>query len=307
MNSYSLSAKKEIARPSFSTDCCKRAFLSALVHTGGSIVISRGEMKLVLPALSRELKAKTRELCLELFDGVEVSFHGAETVISGKNLSGALFALGIFVRDESGERAVNRGIPVSIIRSDCCAVNYIRGAFLGAGSVSLTTGYHLEFALSSIEFAESLAALLTRFDIPARITKRKDKFVVYIKESEGVSDCLALMGASEAVLELNSRLVLRQLSRETNRRTNCEIANISKTVNASVRQVEDIKLISKKMGLAALPDKLLLVAKARLDNPDDSFSALAAKTGLNKSTLKNRLNKIEEIAESFSDKEKVNH
>ncbi len=307
MNSYSLSAKKEIARPSFSTDCCKRAFLSALVHTGGSIVISRGEMKLVLPALSRELKNKTNELCLELFDGVAVSFDGAETVISGNGLSEALFALGIFVRNGQGERVVNRGISAFIVRSDCCAVNYIRGAFLGAGSVSLNTGYHLEFAVTSEEFAESLLALLTRFDIPAKITVRKDKFVVYIKESEGVSDCLALMGASEAVLELNSKLVLRQLSRETNRRTNCEIANISKTVNAAVRQCEDIRLIGKKAGLDSLPDKLLVVAKARLDNPDDSFSALAAKTGLSKSTLKNRLNKIEEIARELSDKEKENN
>ena len=145
--------------------------------------------------------------------------------------------------------------------------------------------------------------MLERFGINhVKITQRKDKYVAYIKESEAVSDCLALMGASEAVLELNSQLIIRQFRQETNRRTNCEMANLSKTVNASVRQIEDINYIRKKAGLDSLPEKLLIVAKARLDFPDESFAFLADRLNLSKSTLKNRLLKIGVIAKELREK-----
>ncbi len=304
MNSYSLSAKNEITGLSFSTDCCKRAFLSALVHTGGSLVISRGGMKIELYGLSRALKEKLTELVGELADGVSVGFEGADTFLFGEGLGSTLYGLGIFVRAENGETAVSRGILPPLISQDCCAVNFIRGAFLGAGSVSLRAGYHLEFVLSGKELACDLKALLERFGITVKITQRKDKYVAYIKESEAVSDCLALMGASEAVLELNSQLIIRQFRQETNRRTNCEMANLSKTVNASVRQIEDIKYISRKAGLASLPDKLLIVAEARLEFPDESFAFLADRLNISKSTLKNRLLKIGVIAGELREERK---
>ena len=303
MNSYSLSAKNEITGLSFSTDCCKRAFLSAFVHTGGSLLISRDGMKIALYGLSRVLKEKLTELVGELADGVSVMNDGADTFLLGNGLITALYGLGIFVRAENGETAVSRGILPPLIAQDCCAVNFIRGAFLGAGSVSLRAGYHLEFVLSARELACDLKALLERFGIKnVKITQRKDKYVAYIKESEAVSDCLALMGASEAVLELNSQLIIRQFRQETNRRTNCEMANLSKTVNASVRQIEDIIYIRKKAGLDSLPEKLLIVAKARLDFPDESFAFLADRLNLSKSTLKNRLLKIGVIAKELREK-----
>ena len=299
MNGYSHLAKNEISALSTTASCCKRAFLSALVRLGGSLVFSRGGMKIVLPNLSDKLSGKVTELFGELFDGVSAEKEGADTVIGGAGLTGALFALGIFVKNGEGETAIEDGIVKAVIASDCCAVWYIRGAFLGAGSLSLNVGYHLEFAASTDRLAGDLCALLARFGIAAKTTERKEKKIVYIKDSEAVSDCLALMGASEAVLELNSELALRLTRRQENRRTNCDIANISKTVNAAVRQTEDIRLIGEKTGLAALPDKLRAVASARLDNPEASFSYLADILNLSKSTLKNRLNKLAQIADGL--------
>lgn len=301
MDGYSLSAKNEIISLSFSTDCCKRAFLSALIHTGGSLVFGHGGMRVIIPAVTDELRRKIAETLGEIADGVSVVKDGAETIIEGAGVLPLMFGLGIFMKS-GDETVVNGGIYPGIVKSDCCAVWYIRGAFLGSGSASLTAGYHLEFALSGEEIALDLIGLLARFGIEGRVTARKEKFVVYIKEGEAVSDCLALMGASGAVVELNSRLIMRSFRRDTNRRTNCEIANISKTVNAAVRQCDDIKLIETKMGLAALSEKLQAVAVARTEHPDESFALLADRLGISKSTLKNRLNKLGEIAGRIREK-----
>ena len=104
-------------------------------------------------------------------------------------------------------------------------------------------------------------------------------------------------------MSLNSEAIIRQVRRNANRRNNCELANIEKTVNASVRQVDDITLIEKTIGLVSLDEKLQAVANARLENPDDSFSFLAELLNISKSTLKNRLNKLGKIAQEIREKE----
>lgn len=305
MNGYSTRAKNEIVGLGCG-DCCKRAFLSALVHTGGSLVFARGGMKIVISAGAKGIKNKVEKYALEMLDGVTVSGTDGETVIGGSRLTAALYALGIFRKSDEGETKVEEGIPHAIVAERCCGVNYLRGAFLGAGSLYIGKGYHLEFAVESKALAEDLRALLDRYGIAAKITDRKEKSVVYIKDSEGVSDCLALMGASDAVLGLNSEAATRQFRQYMNRQNNCDLANISKTVNAAVRQCEDIELIDRKIGLAGIGEKLEVVARARLSAREASFSALAESLGLSKSTLKNRLAKIGEIAAGIREKEKNN-
>ena len=305
MNGYSTRAKNEIVGLGCG-DCCKRAFLSALVHTGGSLVFARGGMKIVISAGAKGIKNKVEKYALEMLDGVTVSGTDGETIIGGSGLTAALYALGIFRKSDEGETKVEEGIPHAIVAERCCGVNYLRGAFLGAGSLYIGKGYHLEFAVESKALAEDLRALLDRYGIAAKITDRKEKSVVYIKDSEGVSDCLALMGASDAVLGLNSEAATRQFRQYMNRQNNCDLANISKTVNAAVRQCEDIELIDRKIGLAGIGEKLEVVAWARLRAREASFSALAESLGLSKSTLKNRLAKIGEVAAGIREKEKNN-
>ena len=305
MNGYSTRAKNEIVGLGCG-DCCKRAFLSALVHTGGSLVFALGGMQIVISAGAKGIKNKVEKYALEMLDGVTVSGTDGETVIGGSGLTAALYALGIFRKSDEGETKVEEGIPHAIVAERCCGVNFLRGAFLGAGSLYIGKGYHLEFAVESKALAEDLRALLDRYGIAAKITDRKEKSVVYIKDSEGVSDCLALMGASDAVLGLNSEAATRQFRQYMNRQNNCDLANISKTVNAAVRQCEDIELIDRKIGLAGIGEKLEVVARARLNAREASFSALAESLGLSKSTLKNRLAKIGEIVAGIREKDKNN-
>ncbi len=297
---YSVIAKNEIVKLGFSTDCCKLAFLSAVIHTAGSVLIR--DKKLEVEILSENDKL------LEKIFSVIVEFYKTEPITGKRKISLAgdvamsvMYDCGLFVSD--GEHiVVENGIKPSLVQSPCCKVNYIRGAFLGAGSLSAGNGYHLEFGVSNRLFAENLAVLLEESGISVKTIDREKKVVVYAKGSESVCDCLALMGASGAVLKLNDELVLRDARKNYNRINNCEYANIGRIVDAAVKQTEAIKLIKKKVGMSAIPDKLSEMAQLRLDNPEASLSELASISGLPKSTVKNRLNKIAEIAENLKEK-----
>ncbi len=304
MDGYSARAKNEIVELGCG-DCCKRAFLSALVHTGGSLIFSKDGMKVVIGSGAKGIKNKIEKYALEIFDGVTVSGTDGETEIGGAGLTSALFALGVFC-DDGGKTAVVEGVPRRVVAERCCGVNYLRGAFIGSGSLYIGKGYHLEFAVESRSLADGLKELLERYGVAAKRTERKEKSIVYIKDSEGVSDCLALMGASSAVLGLNSEAATRQFRQYMNRQNNCDLANISKTVNAAVRQCDDIEYIDRTVGLSSLGDKLESVARARLSERDASFSTLADGLGLSKSTLKNRLARLSAIANDLRAKERDN-
>lgn len=297
---YSMMAKNEIVKLGFSTDCCKLAFLSAVIHTAGSVLIRDKKLEVEIFSENVKLLEKVGAIIKEFYSA-EPSYGKRKISLVGDRAMAVMYDCGLFVTD-GGHTVVEEGINASLIQSPCCKVNYIRGAFLGAGSLSAGNGYHLEFGVSNPVFAEHLAALLENSGVPAKIIAREKKVVVYAKGSEAVCDCLALMGASGAVLKLNDELVLRDARKNYNRINNCEYANIGKTVDAAVKQSEAIKFIKKKAGLASLSDKLSAVAVLRLENPEASLSELASIIGLPKSTVKNRLNKIVEIAENLKEK-----
>lgn len=300
MNNYSVSAKNEILRNDFEYDCCRLAFLSAVVHTAGSVFFSTDGLRIEILCESELLKDKVCELFAEFY-GVVPLLSGKHITVLGDNVTEILYDLMIFgVIGE--ETAVVSGIADTLVEEEHCKASYIKGAFLGSGSVSLKTGYHLEFTLSSADMANDLSAILNYFGINSKIITHNGKYVVYVKDNVSVSDCLALMGANSAVLALNNEVVLRDIRKQSNRVNNCDYANINKTVNASVKQISDIRIIEKKLGLSSLNPKLREMAIARMDNPDATFADLASILKIPKSTVKNRLNKLIEIASQLKEK-----
>ena len=300
MNNYSVSAKNEILRNEKGSDCCMLAFLSAVVHTAGSVFFSTDGLRIELLCESDTLKERVSLLFAEFY-GVAPVLSGKHLIVSGENVMEILYDLRIFgVIGE--ETAVVSGIADTLIEEEHCKASYIKGAFLGSGSVSLKTGYHLEFTLSSADMANDLSAILNYFGINSKIITHNGKYVVYVKDNVSVSDCLALMGANSAVLALNNEVALRDIRKQSNRVNNCDYANINKTVNTSVRQVQDIRIIEKKLGLNSLNPKLREMAMARTDNPDATFADLAHMLSIPKSTVKNRLNKLGEIAAQLKEK-----
>ena len=183
----------------------------------------------------------------------------------------------------------------------CCKKAYLTGAFLECGTVSLSGVYHLEFVLPREAQADDIAAMLTSFGFLPKKAVRGASFVVYLKESEAISDLLALLGASGAVLRLQSVKVDREMNNRINRASNCDVYNIGKSVDAAARQTAAIELVRARGGLKQLPEKLRAAAEIRLRHPEESMEELRARFDppLSKSGINHRYQKILEIAEKI--------
>lgn len=176
----------------------------------------------------------------------------------------------------------------------------IRGAFLGAGSINNPESkYHLEIILSTKENAENIINILKTFTIGAKRLERKNGYSIYIKDGEEISKLLALIGANSSVLKFEQIRVLRDMKNNINRKVNCETANLNKTVNAAVRQIEAIKKLKKTGEFDKLSESLKEIAKIRIENPDASLVELGQmlKDPIGKSGVNHRLNKILEISQ----------
>ncbi|MCR5452374.1 MAG: DNA-binding protein WhiA [Lachnospiraceae bacterium] len=163
-----------------------------------------------------------------------------------------------------------------IIQQPCCKASFLRGAFLAAGSVSdPSKAYHFEIVCRSEKQAKQLVRIFNSFELPAKVVVRKDRSVVYLKEGSHVADALGYMGAPKSLMDLENIRILKDMRNDLNRKVNCETANISKTVSAAYRQLEDIKLLEEKGVLKELPVNLKEAAQLRIDNPDLSLGELA--------------------------------
>jgi len=176
----------------------------------------------------------------------------------------------------------------------------IRGAFLGAGSVNNPESkYHLEIILSTDTNAEKMIKMLSEFTIQAKKLVRKNGYSIYIKDGEEISKLLALIGANSSVLKFEEIRVLRDMKNNINRKVNCETANLNKTVNAAVKQIEAIKKLKKTGEFENLSENLKEIAMLRLENPDASLIELGEmlKNPIGKSGVNHRLKQIENLAE----------
>lgn len=176
---------------------------------------------------------------------------------------------------------------------------FIRGSFLGSGSINdPNKKYHIEISLENKEYANILKNIMQEFEITFKELERKSSYSLYSKDGEEISKFLALIGASKAVINFEEIRVIRDIRNNVNRKVNCETANLNKTVNAAVRQIEDIKFIYKSKAEDKLSDNLKEIANLRMENPDISLVELGKllKEPIGKSGVNHRLKKIQEIA-----------
>ena len=208
---------------------------------------------------------------------------------------------GIF-REIEGVLTLDYKINPEMVKTEELKKAYIRGAFIGGGSVTNPEKtYHLEFVTHSEEYAIDLSKLINLFGLNSKVIQRKNSFIIYIKEGEQIVDILNIVGAHTSLLELENIRIMKEMRNNVNRLVNCETANLSKTVNAAVRQVESIKLIQNSIGLQRLPKNLQEVAELRLSYPDESLKELGEMLDppVGKSGINHRLRKIEKIAEEI--------
>lgn len=307
--SFSSETKQELTRVSAEKKCCQLAEIAGFLRMCGSIMLIGGRMGVRLTTDSPATARLFAKLLKSYFDtkadlNVEETTplkkgHAYQLIITpDMNADLILRETGILGVKE-GSNYITDGIKPELIRKKCCKKAYLRGIFLGAGTISAPQkGYHIEFVCSSEYLAGDVKKLVNSFGLNAKVTQRKEQFVVYLKDSEQIIDLLNILGAHGQLLAFENIKIMKEMRNKTNRIMNCESANLDKTVNTAGRQIEAIEKIQRTRGMASLPPKLLEAANLRLANPEATLAELAelADPPLAKSGLNHRLKKIEEIA-----------
>lgn len=189
-----------------------------------------------------------------------------------------------------------------ITQQSCCKRAFIRGSFLASGSISdPEKGYHFEIVCPDEKKAEQLKELIRSFQIDAKVVLRKKSYVVYVKEGAQIVDMLAVMEANVGLMNLENIRILKEMRNSVNRKVNCEMANIHKTVSAAVKQIEDIKLIEEKTGFHNLNEGLAEIAELRLQYPEATLKELGMMLNpqVGKSGVNHRLRKLSAIADEL--------
>lgn len=308
--------RNELARIEPEKKCCMLAEISGFLRVAGSIRLAGlGKFVIVIttenPATARHYKKLFGdyfgiETSLEISQGRKIGKSGSakkhlySIKIDADNLSEQILRETGILMIKEGRNYISDGIYRGVISTKCCRKAYLRGLFLGAGTMSdPEKGYHLEFYVASEILAGDIKKLINSFeDLSCKVTQRGDKFVVYIKKADYIRDTLAIMGANMGVLSIEETRIKKSMINSARRSTNCDNANMDRTIDASMKQVEAIKKIDAIKGLDILSDKLSEVARLRLKHPEATISALGemCEPPLKKSGINNRLKRIEEIA-----------
>lgn len=308
--SFSGKVKEELVNVYSTSRHCQIAETAAIIEFCGKIVEEEGRITIKIQTENKTVARKYFTLlkkAFNIYSDVLVRLNGRQ----GKNF--------IYVLEVAGKKDVEsilksikyqdeKNSPL-LVKNSCCKRAFLRGAYMAAGSMSAPEkGYHLEYVCTSEAQAQQLVAILKDFSLDGKIVLRKKYFVVYIKEGEGIVDMLNIIEAHKALMDLENLRILKEVRNSVNRRVNCEAANITKTVNAASRQVEDILLIKERYGLKKLPENLQEMAQVRLENPDAALKELGELLDppVGKSGVNHRLRKLAEIAKQLKAQEEEN-
>ena len=314
--SFSAQVKNELARIIHENPQVQLSELSAIIRMSGTLkLMGFNKLSFVIntenPAIARKVFTLIKN-CFGITVEIQVNRQSnlkrnntyVLSVTYDQGANDILEKVGIIEKEGEHLSWVST-IPKHLVSRQDGKRAYLRGAFLGSGSVSDPAKmYHLEFSTVNIEISQNLRKLLNSYKLNAKIVTRKNNNVVYIKESEHITDLLNLMGAYNPFMPLEELMIKKQIRNDVNRLVNCETANLNKTVDTSMRQIECINYIMEKQGLDYLPENLHEIAMLRVENPDMSLKELGEimETPLGKSGVNHRLKKIEMIAEELKEK-----
>lgn len=287
--SFSGEVKEEIAKSSAKARHCQIAELAAIVSFECSVERESGVLR--CESENPLVQEKYAHLLYRLFEIDE------NQPMTREQTQMVLVTLKMYA-------AVIRGSRVDgmIYQNMCCKRAFIRGAFLAAGSISdPNKSYHLEIVCLTKEQAESLCEMLAYFETDAKIVLRKNHYVVYLKDASQIVDVLNVMEAYVSLMKLENIRIVKEVRNTVNRKVNCETANISKTVNAASRQIDDIMYIRDTMGFDELPENLRQMAELRLEYPESPLKELGnlLDPPVGKSGVNHRLRKLSQLAEDL--------
>lgn len=296
--SFSASVKAELCRSFPQKHCCALAecfgillFCNSFNYDTIRIITESREFAQILPKLFR----KAFSISFDVEPEPEASGKLTFQITDREKLSGIMNAYGFGHSD-----TVSVHINLPVVEEDCCKTAFFRGAFLAGGSVTdPAKAYHLEFATNHRSVArEAYTFLNEALGFYPKNAERAGGQVLYLKNSELISDCLTFLGAPIAAMGIMEARLEKELNNKVNRRCNCDEANTSKVVEAAQEQLRAIRTLRQKGLIETLPPKLKMAAITREENPESSLTELAAmmEPPISKPAMNHRLKKLVQMS-----------
>jgi DNA-binding protein WhiA len=297
--------REELATIAPQRECDRRAELSALFHAAGSLHLrGAGDWALHLDLGSGAAARRAFTLLRESGIHSEIRTYRRRAFDTSTR-----YQLHVAGDDEALRVLVAAGVvdrrhgpldrpPRRVVARSCCRAAYLRGAFLGAGSLSIGRSPHIELRTASAESAALLARLSRAEGVDLAVAEREPHALAYAKSWETIESLLSLMGAAETVLALEERAVVAETRSRANRLANADHANLVRTSRSAQRQLAAVGRLRSGEELAGLPDPLREAAELRLRHPTESLRELAARTDppATKAAMHRRLRTLEELA-----------
>lgn len=314
--SYALECKEELTHVVIETEKESKILLNAIIHNGFTLSLSsKMSFKLNFETPSNPITRFIIKLLLQVFPNINYNLYQRQVMRFNKPV---LFS--IFIED--GDRIIKEfkileddtEIKRGIIDNETLKKAYLRGCFIVGGSVNdpKTSNYHLEFQTSIDREAIFIQTLINSFGFNARISKRKDKYVIYLKDKDSICDILRIIGVNVQVFKMEEDIIKRKVIADAKRKVNFDIANQSKTNEANKNIFKYIKYLEKYYPVEKLDPKLVMVMEVRKNNMEASLTELCDilkneyNENISKSGLNHRFRKIKEIALEYREKRNKN-
>lgn len=296
--SFSGSAKAEICRSFPSKKCCALAqcfgvllFCNSFSQSGIRIITESREFAQQLTRLFKKAFSVSFDVLPDMESQGKLTFQ----IFDENKINTVMNAYGF---DSTSTLSVH--INLAMVEDDCCKISFLKGAFLAGGSVTdPEKGYHLELTTTHQSVAREGYTLIQEvLGFAPKVASRGGGQVLYLKNSDQISDCLTCFGAPIAAMSIMEARLEKELNNKVNRRCNCDEANTSKIVEASQEQMSAIRTLEARGQLETLPLKLKQAALARRENPEFSLTELAAmmEPPITKSAMNHRLQKLVQMA-----------
>ena len=296
--SFSASAKAEVCRNIPNKACCALAecfgillYCNSFTPDGIRIVTESREFAHILP----KLFWKAFNIEFDSFPSLESPGKLAFQIYDPEKIDVIMDSFGFDMAD-----TLSLHVNYPIVEDDCCKAAFLRGAYLAGGSVTdPVKGYHMELATTHQAVSRETYVLIHEaIGFYTKSAGRSGSQVLYVKQSEQISDLLAYLGAPVAAMGIMEARLEKELNNKVNRRCNCDDANTSKVVEAAQEQLAAIRTLKGLGRLDKLPPKLKEAAVAREENPEASLSELAElmEPPITKPAMNNRMKKIIQAA-----------
>lgn len=298
MLSFSGSAKAEVCKEYPQSGCCALAecfgillFCNSFSEDCIKIITESQDFARLLPKLFRKAFGLSFDSCPEEGSTGKQVF----AIRSKEKITKIMESFGF-----SPEDTLSLHINLPVVEEDCCKASFLRGAFLTGGSVtSPAKSYHMELASTHQSVVRECDALIRdTLGFSPKTASRAGGKVLYLKQSDLISDFLTYLGAPVAAMGIMEAKLEKELNNKVNRCCNCDDANTSKVVEAAQEQLAAIRVLREKEMVEALPGKLQAALKAREENPEATLTELAAmmEPPITKPAMNHRLKRIVEIA-----------